>query len=306
VRDANLQKVLAAAAKLSYAPNASAQAVVRGDTSTIALLISDITDPYFSWIAAGVIEEAENAGLQVTVAVTNRNADRELDLVRYFRAQRPRAIIMGGSRADSNEGSRQLINELTSFEQSGGKAVTISQSTLGFRSVDLNDRKGAAELARRLVHLGYLSFGIIAGPLEPGVAAERVAGFEEGLASAGLTIDPDAVVRSAFSWEGGYQAAAVFPQEVIDRLDLIFAVNDMMALGAIAGLRVRGLSVPTEIALAGYDDIAPLRDTSPSLTTVRIPLKEVGAASVLLGLDDDEGLVTIEPLVVIRDSTPRR
>jgi LacI family transcriptional regulator len=306
VRDANLKRVMAAAAKLSYAPNASAQAVVRGDTSTVALLISDITDPYFSWIAAGVIEAAEIAGLQVTVAVTNRNAARELDLVRYFRAQRPRAIIIGGSRAGSDERSRDLVNELTAFEQSGGKAVTVSQGELGFRSVHLNDRKGAAELARRMVHLGYQSFGIIAGPLEPGVASERVAGFEEGLASVGLKVGTDAVVRSAFSWEGGYEAAAVFPQEVIDGLDLIFAVNDMMALGAIAGLRLRGLRVPNDIALAGYDDIAPLRDSSPSLTTVRIPLKEVGAASVLLGLNDDERVATIEPLVVIRDSTPRR
>jgi LacI family transcriptional regulator len=89
VKETNLDRVLAAARQLDYVPNASAQTVRRGDTTTVALLISDITDPYFAWMAAGVIERSAEAGLNVTVAVTNRDPQQELELVRLFRAQPP-------------------------------------------------------------------------------------------------------------------------------------------------------------------------------------------------------------------------
>ena len=92
------KRVLEAAARLDYSPNLSAQAVARGTTTTVALLVADIADPYFSSIAAGVVAEADTSRLIVTMAATERDPERELELVRTLRGQRPRVMILAGSR----------------------------------------------------------------------------------------------------------------------------------------------------------------------------------------------------------------
>jgi len=306
VKETNLDRVLAAARQLDYVPNASAQTVRRGDTTTVALLISDITDPYFAWMAAGVIERSAEAGLNVTVAVTNRDPQQELELVRLFRAQRPRVIVLGGSRHQAPGTLRELREELQAYEADGGRVVDVSQSGMPFDAVSLGNFEGARELARRLVGIGYRTFAVIAGPDEPGAGEDRVAGFRDGLAELGLQLREEDVVRGSFNWEGGHDAVGSL---AFDRIELVFAVNDMIALGALAGMRERGLSVPADVALAGYDDIAPLRDVTPSLTSVRIPLKRVGAEAVGVGLRTRQAsqfLATTTPEVVLRDSTPPR
>ena len=306
VKEANLQRVLAAARQLDYVPNASAQTVRRGDTRTVALLISDVTDPYFAWMAAGVIERAAEAGLNVTVAVTNRDAQKELELVRLFRAQRPRVIVLGGSRYQSPATLRELRDELQAYEADGGRIVDVSQSGMPFDSVSLGNAEGARELAHRLVGIGYRAFAIIAGPDEPGAAEDRVRGFSTGLRELGVPLHGDDIVRASFNWDGGHAAVDAL---ALDRVELIFAVNDMIALGALAGLREQGLAVPEDVALAGYDDIAPLRDVTPSLTSVRIPLKDVGAEAVSVGLSVRQATQvrsSVIPEVLLRSSTPPR
>jgi len=306
VKEANLQRVLAAARQLDYVPNASAQTVRRGDTKTIALLISDITDPYFAWMAAGVIERAAETGLNVTVAVTNRDAAKELELVRLFRAQRPRVIVLGGSRHQSPAALRELRDELQAYEADGGRIVDVSQSGMPFDSVSLGNEDGARQLAQRLAGIGYRSFAVIAGPDEPGAAEDRVRGFRAGLVELGLAPREQDIVRTSFSWDGGYAAVRSL---ALDRIELVFAVSDMMALGALACLREDGLSVPGDVALAGYDDIAPLRDVIPSLTSVRIPLKDVGAEAVSVGLAARQATqvrALVTPEVLLRASTPPR
>jgi LacI family transcriptional regulator len=306
VKEANLQRVLAAARQLDYVPNASAQTVRRGDTRTVALLISDVTDPYFAWMAAGVIERAAEAGLNVTVAVTNRDAQKELELVRLFRAQRPRVIVLGGSRYQSPATLRELRDELQAYEADGGRIVDVSQSGMPFDSVSLGNAEGARELAHRLVGIGYRAFAIIAGPDEPGAAEDRVRGFSAGLRELGVPLDGDGIVRTSFNWDGGHAAVRSL---ALDRVELIFAVNDMIALGALAGLREQGLAVPEDVALAGYDDIAPLRDVTPSLTSVRIPLKDVGAEAVSVGLSVRQATQvrsSVIPEVLLRSRTPPR
>ncbi|MDO7880647.1 LacI family DNA-binding transcriptional regulator [Salinibacterium soli] len=294
VKDEYRERVLAAAAKLGYTVNASAQAVARGGTSTVALLVSDIADPYFSTIAAGVIRAAESEGLVVTMAVTERDAQREIELVRMLRGQRPRILVLAGSRFADEPSRATLVGELEAFESAGGRVVVIGQEDLPFATVAI-DNAGATALARSLVELGYRRFAVLAGPADLVTARDRAAAFAAGLPT------PPVIVHGAFSRDAGYAAAHDLD---LDGIDAVFAVNDVMAIGAMSALRDRGVDVPGAVAVAGYDDIPTARDVSPALTTVHLPLEEAGAASVRLALGQESSLPSAD--VVLRASTPAR
>ncbi|WP_022887364.1 LacI family DNA-binding transcriptional regulator [Glaciibacter superstes] len=300
-------RVLAAAAELGYTPNLSAQAVAKGTTMTVALLVGDIADPYFSSIAAGVIRASEEAGLIVTMAATERDATRELDLVKALRGQRPRVLILAGSRFAGEETQPALAAELDAFESTGGRVVFISQPELPFDTVLLDNYGGARQLARALVDLGYRRFAAISGSESLLTARDRLTGFMDGLAEHALSIPTEHIVHTEFTRDGGYDAATELLQRGIDEVELVFAVNDVMAVGAMSALREGGRIPGETIALAGYDDIPTVRDVTPALTTVRIPLEDVGRQAVELALapkSDRETATPIAATVVLRGSTP--
>ena len=148
---------------------------------------------------------------------------------------------------------------------------------------------------------------ILAGPRELITARDRVAGFRAGLRSWSVDVDPRWLIEGAFTRDGGYEAMSAILAAGGERPDCVFAVNDVMAVGALARLRAAGISVPSDIALAGFDDILTLRDVYPPLTTVRLPLKHMGemAASLVLG-DASPTRPRIIPVpgeVILRQST---
>lgn len=310
VNDSYRDRVLAAAEALGYTPNLSAQAVAKGASTTVALLVSDIADPYFSSIAAGVVREAAAAGLTVTMAVTDRDSDREIELVRIMRGQRPQIVVVAGSRLVNDSKQDALIAELEAFSAAGGRVVVITQNELPFDTVLIDNRTGAHELARALVGLGYRSFGILAGPENLMTARDRNDAFRGGLEEAGIRVDPAAVVHGGFTRDGGYEAMGRLAESsAFDGLDVVFAVNDVMAIGAMAALRDRDIDVPGRVAIAGYDDIPSARDVSPALTTVHVPLEEAGEKSISLALEDARRapvVAEIAATLAIRGSTPRR
>lgn len=306
VDDALRERVLAAAARLNYTANLSAQTVARGTSTTVALLVSDIADAYFSSMAAAVMAAAESEGLRVTIAVTDRSVDREIELVRQLRGQHALAVILAGSGYVDSALSEALVRELTMFEETGGRVVLVSRSDLPFDTVDLDNLGGARRLASALVRLGYGSFRVLGGEEELVATRDRIEGFRLGLGDRGLDLRPDRVHYSAFSWEGGYEAVQAMDDNQLAETQLLFAVNDEMALGAIAGLRGRGIRVPEDVAVAGFDDIRSLRDVVPGLTTVRVPLVEVGREAISrITAEVGAGGKTIVATVVLRDSTPR-
>ncbi|WP_298330666.1 LacI family DNA-binding transcriptional regulator [Haloactinopolyspora sp.] len=278
VGDALRQRVVDAATSLNYAPNAQAQAMARGRTNVIGLVVHDIADPYFSSIAAGVMEAAEGHHVLVTLASTLRRPEREIDYVVALRGQRSRAVILAGSRVDDEPRATALKRELEAFEDSGGTVVAITQNKLPVDTVVIENRRGARALAAALVGLGYRRFAVLAGPDELLTARDRVLGFRDGLRKNDLDLPRDAIVHGAFTRDGGYQAM----QELLPRVgefDCVFAVNDVMAMGAMAACREAGVEVPGDVGLAGFDDISTLRDVYPALTTVRLPLEKVGATA---------------------------
>lgn len=338
VRQDLRERVLETARRLDYSPDPSAQAMARGRTSALGLVVHDIADPYFSTIAAGVTRAAEREGLIVTLSSTEHSPGRELAFVELARRQRSRAIILAGSRAvlpaalpgalagalagaPSGEAAARMESDakalesaLTSFREAGGGVATIGQGVGDLPVVEIDNAGGAGALARALHEIGYRRFGVLTGPTGLRTAADRTTGFLDTLTALGCPVLDRDVVDGAFTRDGGHDAmtkllsrtGATTADPEPNRPELVFAVNDVMAVGAMAAVRDAGLSVPDDVAVAGFDDIHTLRDVSPGLTTVRIPLDEVSEAATMLALGAAASGAVARGEVVLRDSTPRR
>ncbi|MFI7633058.1 LacI family DNA-binding transcriptional regulator [Nonomuraea sp. NPDC049400] len=306
VRSENVSRVRAAAAKLNYEPHLSAQAIAKGSTRTVALVIRDVADPYFSSIAAGVTRAAEAARLIVTMAVADGSPERELEIVRTLRGQRPRVIIVAGTRVAGSGTREALIEELEEYRTAGGRVVLISQRDLPFSTVTIDDHGGARDLARALLEAGYRRFAVFHAPGEIRTSRERHDGFRTGLAGSGVV---EAVaIETAFTRAGGYDAARRLVERGFADVEAVFAVNDVMAIGAMAAFRDAGVVPGVDIGVAGFDDIGSALDVVPALTSVAVPLQEAGLSAMRLALSDDEGApdVPLPTRVVLRESTPPR
>ena len=308
VAEALRERVLRAAAELGYTPNPHAQAMARGRSNLVGLIVQDIADPYFAAIAAGVMREARAAGLLVALADTQRRSEEELAYVAAFRRDRARAIVVAGSRTASRTSTDGVAAELAGFEAEGGRAVAISQPLLPVDTLSIQNRAGAEALAHALHGLGYRRFLVLAGPPSLLTAGDRLAGFRDGLAQHGIRLLDEDVVNSEFTRDGGFSAMGrALDAGVAD--GCVFAVNDVMAVGAMACLRARGVALPDAIAVAGFDDIITLRDITPALTTVRVPLEDVGARAARLALQPAGRQLQLQEIagsVVLRASTPPR
>jgi LacI family transcriptional regulator len=303
-------RVHKAAGELGYTANLQARAVATGQSTMIGVALRDISDPYFSSIAAGLIEVADAERLLVCMTSTAAHEAAEREYVGLMRAQRARAVVLVGSRSDSALARNALRAELDAFTRSGGRAACIGQDLLGIDTVQPENRPGADALARALAALGHRRFAVLGGPRALLTAQDRVAGFADGLRAWSVPLEPTRVVHGELSRDGGYQAMSEVLAAGAPLPDCVFAVSDIMAVGALARLRAAGLDVPGDIALAGFDDIPTLRDVYPPLTTVRLPLRQLGeiAARLVLGGDtpDQPRVVPVPGEVVLRDSTQPR
>lgn len=299
-------RVHKAVADLGYTANLQARAVATGQSTMIGVALRDISDPYFSSIAAGLIEVADGGKFLVCMSSTAAHEEAEREYVALMRAQRARAVVLVGSRSDSAAARDALRAELAAFTRSGGRAACIGQDLLGVDTVLPENRAGADALARALAALGHRRFAILAGPRSLLTARDRTEGFRDGLRAWSVSLNPARIVHGDLSRDGGYQAMS----EVLaagEPPDCVFAVSDIMAVGALARLRAAGLDVPGDIAVAGFDDIPTLRDVCPPLTTVRLPLKRLGEIAARLVLSEDEPqrprVVPVPGEVMLRDST---
>jgi LacI family transcriptional regulator, galactose operon repressor len=307
VGPAMAERVNRAVAELGYQANLQARAVASGYTSMIGVMVRDIDDPYFSSIAAGVIDATDARKLLVCISRTSSGERGEREYVSLMRAQRARAVVLIGSRSDNVAAREALRAEVGAFVASGGRVACVGQALLGVDTIMPENAAGAAALARALVALGHRSFAVLAGPHDLLTARDRVEGFRAGLSAWSVDLDPRWVIEGPFTRDGGYEAMSAVLAAGNDRPDCVFAVNDVMAVGALARLRAEGVSVPSDIAVAGFDDISTLRDVYPPLTTVRLPLKRMGEMAASLVLSEARpALPRIIPVpgeVILRDST---
>jgi len=286
------ERVNRAVTELGYTANLQARAVATGQSTMIGVVVHDIADPYFSSIAGGLIEAAAARHLLVCISSTSATEAAEREYVALMRAQRARAVILVGSRSDDAGAREALRAEIAAFTRSGGRAVAVGQDLLGVDTILPENAAGAEALARAMVALGHRRFAVLAGPRGLLTARDRLDGFRAGLAAWSVPLEAARIVHGPFTRDGGYEAmSAVLAAEPLP--DCVFAVTDVMAMGALARLRADGLQVPADIALAGFDDILTLRDAYPPLTTVRLPLKRMGemAAGLVLAEAADTGAV---------------
>ncbi|WP_396654288.1 substrate-binding domain-containing protein [Microbacterium sp.] len=303
VADSYRERVQAAAARLGYTANLSAQATARGTSAIIALLVADIADPYFGEIASGVARGADEEGLVVTVAITERDPAREVRLVRALRGQRPRGLILAASRA-SKDIAPDLSAELDQFAAAGGRVVALGTGSEVVRGVAIDNRGGAAELGAALAARGYRTAVVLAAAEGVVTSDDRVAGFADGFGAGGGEIG--AVLRGGFTRESGHDLMAQALAAGVAPGTVVFGISDVVAIGALSALREAGRSVGDDVALAGFDDIPTGRDVTPALTTVRIPLEEVGYQALHAATDADWEPAALRLEVLLRDSTPPR
>jgi LacI family transcriptional regulator len=308
-------RVHKAVAELGYTANLQARAVATGQSTMIGVALRDISDPYFSSIAAGLIEVADGelvggGRLLVCMSSTAADEDAEREYVALMRAQRARAVVLVGSRSDNTAAREALRAELHAFTRSGGRAACIGQDLLGVDTVLPENKAGAEALARALAALGHRRFAVLAGPRSLLTGQDRTDGFRDGLNAWSVKLDPARVVHGDLSRDGGYAAMSEIIAAGEPLPDCVFAVSDIMAVGALARLRAAGIDVPGDIALAGFDDISTLRDVYPPLTTVRLPLKRLGEIAARLVLNDEAPrrprVVPVPGEVVLRESTRPR
>ncbi|OAH50176.1 LacI family DNA-binding transcriptional regulator [Microbacterium oleivorans] len=305
VADSYRERVEAAAARLGYTANLSAQATARGTSAILALLVADIADPYFGLIASGVARGADEAGLVVTVAITERDPEREVRLVRALRGQRPRGLILAASRTSAGP-APELTRELDLLGAMGGQVVALGPGAGGVRSLILDNRAGAEALGRALVDRGYRRAVVLAAEEGTATSDSRLDGFRAGFTSAGG--EEPRVYRGGFTREAGYEAMTRALADGVETGTVVFGISDVVAIGALTAIRAAGRTAGADIALAGFDDIPTGRDVTPALTTVHVPLEEVGYQAFRAATDaewephpDDLRLD-----VLLRESTPPR
>jgi LacI family transcriptional regulator len=300
-------RVNKAVAELGYTANLQARAVATGQSTMVGVVVHDIADPYFSAIAAGLIEVADARQLLVCMSSTAATEAAEREYVALMHAQRARAVILIGSRSADIAAREMLRAEIAAFTRSGGRAVCIGQNLLGVDTILPENAAGADALARALAALGHRRFAVLAGPHGLLTARDRLDGFAAGLAAWSVGLDPARVIHGAFTRDGGYEAMSAILAAGEPLPDCVFAVTDVMAVGALARLRADGIDVPGRIAVAGFDDILTLRDVYPPLTTVRLPLTRMGQMAAELVLSDATPdrprVVPVPGEVILRHST---
>ena len=284
VSEAVRQRVLQAARELDYRPNALARAMITRRTQIVGVIVGDSSDPYFSTIVRGIETEARAHGYLVIICNTDRDPLVEQTHLRLLHDYQVDGIIFaGGSRHDCNS----LSTVLDGFVRTCG-LVALNPHTVVAAEVRVDNVAAAREMTEHLLALGHRRIALIGGPEELTTTADRLQGYRQALAAAGVPFDPELVWPGAFTFESGVQAARRY-LATADRPTALFAANDQTAIGAMAVLRQAGIRIPEDVSVAGFDDIEQARYVFPTLTTISVPMHRLGVEGMRHLLDQLAG-----------------
>jgi LacI family transcriptional regulator len=276
-------RVRQTALELGYVANSHARTLAGGATSTVGLIVHEIGDPYFSEIASGVIRVASERGLMVQICHSGRDPRTELLQIRTLITHRIDSIIIAGSGYTDPALQAEADKDLTAFQESGGRVTVIGRHCLRADAVLPDNEAAGAAVARHVLSMGHRAVAVTAGSMHLTTIADRLAGIHHVLAEHGLSWSTVPVVHATFDREGGRAATGQILRDH-PATTAVIALNDVMAMGVLSTLRSRGIAVPTQMSVAGFDDVAVAADLAPSLTTVRLPMARMGELALTMAL----------------------
>lgn len=304
------ERVLEAARELDYVPNALARGLLKSQIPVVGVIVHDISDPYFAEIVRGVEDAAESSGYLVITCSSEREGARETSYVRLLRSMRAAGVIFAGSGLDDPASVEELPRHVAALRASGAAVVHLSPHAQGAPEISVDNQDGIASMVDALASLGHRRIAFMAGPSTLYVARERLEGFRRGMAVAGIKVDENLIIETGFSADAGARAIDDLLDKRIEPgpdFTALMCANDLLALGALQRLHEHGVSVPNGVSVAGYDDIPVAAMTAPSLSTVRLPLRDMGRLgfqAALRSLNGEKLKPQILPTeVVLRDST---
>jgi LacI family transcriptional regulator len=270
VRATTRERVLAVAADLGYQPNLAARGLITGKTGNIGIVVPDLNNPFFTGVLKGVQNQARMASHAVFVADSDEDPAAEEQLVRAM-AKQVDGVILCSPGIDEQQ-VRELADTTT--------LVLLNRRMRGVPAALMNSSSGMRQVIDHLVALGHHRIAYLNGPRTSWSNKER----RRGLRAAVQRHDVDLVDMGPFPprYEGGLQAADL---AVAENVTAIVAYNDIMALGVLARLRDRGVRVPDDVSLTGFDDLMFGALCQPPLTTVAMPVVPAGRLAVDLLLD---------------------
>ncbi|TQQ50443.1 substrate-binding domain-containing protein [Vibrio cholerae] len=302
VSDEIAERVSNAAQQLNYAPSALARSLKMNRTKTIGMLVTTSTNPFFGEVVKGVERSCYHQGYNLILCNTEGDNQRMKASINTLLQKRVDGLLLMCS---TLEGER-----LDVFDRYPDIPIVVMDwGPILFASDKIQDNslQGGYMAAKHLIECGHKEIGCITGPLIRHQAQMRYEGYKRALAEAGIAINPDWIVESDFECEGGYQAF----EKLYQRGKLpsaLFVSNDMMAMGVIQAASQRGLRVPDDLSLIGYDDVHIAKFMTPALTTIHQPKYRLGKAAVdtllyrLENPDTTAQVVQLEPTLVVRSS----
>jgi len=303
VSDELRRRVLAAMDELGYHPNALARSLRQKRTSTLGLIIPDTNNPYFAEVARGVEQVAFERDFTVILCHSDYNPERELQYVDVLYAKRAAGVIWIPATENCEAAER-----LTGY---GVPLIVLDRRTPEVQcpSVLADNFRGGYAATEHLITLGHRRIGCIARPVGLSHSQDRILGYQSALRDYGLPLDEALIAKGGFRLENGRQAA-FYLFDLNPPPTALFAYNDIMAIGALRAAHERGLRVPQDFSIVGFDDIPQAAFTCPALTTVSQPKLDMGRRGAELLFDLIEGKrpptetdVPLEVRLVVREST---
>jgi len=267
---------------LRFEPNGLARSLNTKQSELLALLLTDIANPFSAQIARGVQDAARDAGY-IPIICSTDTPEAERDTVRALRRKRVDGLILTPMQGERSDENMELLHTLC---DKGMAMVCIGRRPVHPHAdeVSTDTSAGARAAVVHLAALGHRRIGFIGGQISRGVAMGRLAGYRQGLADAGLPADVSLVCEGELDEDSGRRETLAL-LSLLHPPTAIFCVNDRTAFGALAALAERGRRVPEDVSVVGFDDIPLAALIRPALTTVRQPAHELGrlAATFLLG-----------------------
>jgi DNA-binding LacI/PurR family transcriptional regulator len=295
------ERVMAAAKEFGYRPNPLARALRGAPTMLLGAIVRDITDPFFAAVIDVIARSAKARGYSVVLGHAQARADEALELAAVLEARHCDAVLLIG---DFHEQPR-LIDDLK-----GGAAPVVAlwhgSRDDGFHSVRVDNAAGVTAALDHLAELGHTRVALVAGA-SLGDVRERVDAYRASSGATGRTLPEEYVQHVANDFEAAAAALDAI-MGATERPTAIVATTDVLAIGVLAAAAARGIRVPDELSVVGFDDIPFAAATVPPLTTVRMPVAEMGEAAVALAVSAANVAPekhVFEPALVVRASTAR-